>query len=210
MRPPRSLRLKQCSPTLRFRLLFAGALALFVCSSFFVGRYISAQGLPSLAIYDVSRIEGDGGVTTNFVFSVSLSAVSGQTVTVNYATANNQAQAGNDYTAQAGTLTFNPGETTKTITVPVIADCNAESDENFFVNLSGAVNASISNGTGVATIISDDNRSLSIGDINVIEGEGGGTTNAVFTVSLKGSSISQACGPVTVNYATANNQAVAG
>src|SRR3989442_1462399 len=135
MRPPRSLRLKQCSPTLRFRLFFAGALALFVCSSFFVGRYISAQGLPSLAIYDVSRIEGDGGGTTNVVFSVSLIAHGSETVTVNYATANNSAQAGSDYTATTGTLTFSAGETAKTITVPVMADCNAESDENFIVNL---------------------------------------------------------------------------
>ena len=80
--------------------------------------------------------EGNSG-TVNAAFTVSLSAASGQTVTVNYATANGTAVAPGDYTAASGTLTFTPGVTTQTLTVPVNGDTLNEPNETFFVNLSG-------------------------------------------------------------------------
>jgi hypothetical protein len=83
-----------------------------------LGFYTFAQTLPSLSINDVTVTEGEGGGTTNAVFSVTLSAASTQTVTVNYATRNNSATAPADYTATSGTLTFAPGERSKTFTVP--------------------------------------------------------------------------------------------
>src|SRR6185295_6939246 len=93
----------------------------------------------------------------------------------------------------------------------VAADCVPEGTENFFVDLSGPVNATISDGTGLGTITTDDDRRLTIDDITFVEGEGGGTTNAVFTVTLNAlNPISTACGPVTVNYATRNNSALSG
>lgn len=112
---------------------------------------------PTLSINDVTVTEGNSG-TTNAVFTVTLSAVSGQTVTVNYQTADGTATvANNDYTAIPSTvLTFLPGETTKTITVLVKGDTNAEANETFFVNLSGAVNATITDNQGQGTITSDD------------------------------------------------------
>jgi large repetitive protein len=112
---------------------------------------------PSLSINDATVTEGNSG-TTNAVFTVTLSAVSGQTVTVNYQTADGTATvANNDYTAIPSTvLTFLPGETTKTITVLVKGDTNAEANETFFVNLSGAVNATITDNQGQGTITSDD------------------------------------------------------
>src|SRR5215831_1915448 len=69
--------------------------------------------IPTLSINDVSVTEGNSG-TTNAVFTVTLSAVSSQSVTVHFATADNTATAGSDYVATSGTLTFNPGDTTKT------------------------------------------------------------------------------------------------
>jgi uncharacterized repeat protein (TIGR01451 family) len=110
---------------------------------------------PALSINDVSVTEGNSG-TVNANFIVTLSAASGQTVTVNYATANGTATAPTDYQAQSSTLTFTPGQTTKTVTVLVNGDTTSEPDENFFVNLSGATNASISDAQGVGTIVSDD------------------------------------------------------
>jgi hypothetical protein len=110
---------------------------------------------PALSINDVSVTEGNSG-TVNANFIVTLSAASGQTVTVNYATANGTATAPTDYQAQSNTLTFTPGQTTKTVTVLVNGDTTSEPDENFFVNLSGATNASISDAQGVGTIVSDD------------------------------------------------------
>src|SRR6185312_8976907 len=81
---------------------------------------------------------------------------SGQTVTVQYATANDTASSASDYQSASGTLTFNPGETTKPVTVTVNGDTQVEANETFFVNLSNAVNATLSDGQGVGTITNDD------------------------------------------------------
>ena len=70
-----------------------------------------------LSISDVTVAEGNSG-TTNAVFTVTLSAASASTVTVDYATANGTATAGSDYTAATGTLSFAAGTTSKTMTVP--------------------------------------------------------------------------------------------
>jgi hypothetical protein len=107
---------------------------------------------PSLAINDVTVNEAAGTAT----FTVTLSAASGQTVTVNYGTANNSATAGSDYSATSGTLTFAPGVTTQTITVAITNDTLTEASETFFVNLSGATNATIADAQGQATIIDND------------------------------------------------------
>ena len=107
----------------------------------------------TISINDVSVYENAGSAT----FTVTLSGASYQTVTVNYATSNGTATTGNnDYTATSGTLTFAPGETTKTITVPVINNNTSESNETFNVNLSAATNASIADNLGVGTILNDD------------------------------------------------------
>lgn len=120
-----------------------------------VGTIVNDDPLPSLSINDVSVVEGNAG-TVNAVFTVSLSTASGQTVSVNYATANGTAAAPADYTSTSGTLTFPAGTTTQTITVPVIGETIPEANETFFVNLSGAVNATISDNQGVGTITNDD------------------------------------------------------
>ena len=87
---------------------------------------------------------------------VSLSAASAQTVTVGYATADGTATAPADYSPASGTLTFSPGQTSKTIQVRVYGDRTAEADETFFVNLSNASGATIGDGQGVGTILNDD------------------------------------------------------
>src|SRR5207249_1544242 len=80
-----------------------------------------------------------------------------QTVTVQYATADDTATTADaDYVAAAGTVTFLPGQTSQTVTVNVVGDTKFEPDETFFVNLSGASNATIADGQGVGTIDNDD------------------------------------------------------
>jgi uncharacterized repeat protein (TIGR01451 family) len=116
---------------------------------------IDGQTQPTLSINNVSQAEGNAG-SSNFVFTVTLSGQSAQTVTVNYATANGTATAGSDYTATSGTLTFNPGVTSLPISVPVAGDTSFEGNETFTVNLSTASNATISNPTGTGTITNDD------------------------------------------------------
>ena len=89
--------------------------------------------------------------------TVSLSNPSGFPVTVDFSTADGTALAGADYNATGGTLTFAPGETTKTILVHTIDDENAEPDETFTVSLSNpSANAQLSAGTGTGTIADDE------------------------------------------------------
>ncbi|MBN1221138.1 MAG: DNRLRE domain-containing protein [Anaerolineae bacterium] len=112
--------------------------------------------LPSLSIVGSILPEGDSGPTT-FVFTVTLSTVSGQPVTVNYATADGTATlADNDYVSLSGPLTFPAGTTIQTITVQVNGDTTDESDETFLVNLSGPSNATLSDSQGTGLIINDD------------------------------------------------------
>jgi hypothetical protein len=136
---------------------------------------------------------------------VTLSSASASTVTVNYATANGSALAGSDYTATSGTLTFAAGQTSKTITVPVIGDTIVEPNEAFVVNLSGAIGATIFDGQGLGTILNDDGPTLRINDVSRAEFNSGATA-FTFIVTLSSASAST----VTVNYATANGSALAG
>src|SRR5213075_442168 len=112
--------------------------------------------LPALSINNVTDTEGNSG-TTNANFTVTLSPASGKTVTVNYATADGTATAPADYGAiPTTTLTFNPGETTKTIPVLVNGDLVDELHETFSVNISTPTNATIATATGTGTITDDD------------------------------------------------------
>ncbi len=159
----------------------------------------------SLAINDVTLNEGNSGPSVA-TFNVLLSPASSQTVTVNYATANSTASAGTDYVAASGTLTFTPGQQSQPVSVTINGDTTAEANETFNVNLSGAVNATIGDNQGVGTITNDDAQpTISINDVSIVEGDSG-TSNASFLVSLSRAS-SQA---ITVNFATANNTAIAG
>ncbi|GAB2503979.1 putative Ig domain-containing protein [Arenimonas alkanexedens] len=120
-----------------------------------LGTITNDDALPSLAIDDVTVAEGNVG-STSAVFTVTLGAASGQTVSVNYATADGTATQPADYTSTSGTLTFTPGQTTRTVTVQVIGDTVPEANETYFVNLSGATNATIADNQGLGTITNDD------------------------------------------------------
>ncbi len=102
-----------------------------------------------------------------------------------------------------GRVTFASGEATKTVNVTVCRDATPESNETFFVNLSGAVNATITDPQGQGTIVNDD-VSFSIDDVTHLEGNSG-TTSFVFTVTKIGT----VSGSRTVQYATADGTATA-
>ena len=160
------------------------------------GQVVKAQ--PSLSINDVSVTEGDAG-TKLLNFTVTLSAASSLTVTTNYATANNTATAPSDYVAIPSTLlTFNPGDTSKNVSVTINGDTGFEPDETFFVNLSNAVNATISDNQGLGTIQNDDALggfiSFSQPNYNVSE-----STGIVTVTVTRTNDVSQAA---QVDYAT--------
>jgi probable HAF family extracellular repeat protein len=159
---------------------------------------------PSLSIGNVSIVEGHGG-TVSAVFTVSLSAASDQTIMVTFASGDGTAMAGSDYQAASDTLTFAPGETSKTITVLVNGDRLGEPNETFIVLLSNPINATIADGSGQGTIIDDEPR-VSINDVSKKEGNGNGnsaTTVFTFTVTL---SVAYDV-PLTLSYATADGTA---
>ena len=163
-----------------------------------VGTIQDDDVAPELSINNVTVTEGNSG-TTAAEFMVTLSAASGQTIRVDFSTANGTATAGEDYQPASDTLVFAPGSTTQMLTVLVVGDVQVEPDETFVVNLSNATNAEIADGQGAGLITNDDVApQLSINDVTVAEGNVGPTL-AVFTVTLAPAS-SQT---VTVNFATA-------
>ncbi len=120
------------------------------------GTITDDDAAPTLSIDDVSDDEANGP----FVFTITLSAASGKTVEVTVNTADGTAEDENgdgDYDAVvAQVVTFNPGETTKTVNVTINDDGDVEDDETFTVVLSAADNATIADGTGLGTIVNDD------------------------------------------------------
>lgn len=113
---------------------------------------------PRVTISDVSRSEGRRGQTTLFTFTVSLSAAYDQPVTMSFKTVNGTAKTSNgDYVAKSGTLTFAPGETSKTITAEVKGDSKKEGHEMFYVDLFAlSSNAQFDKHRGFGEILNDD------------------------------------------------------
>jgi len=111
---------------------------------------------PTLTVDDIIANEGDTD-TSIATFTVSLTGAINQTVTVDYTTIDGSTVAGSDYITTAGTLTFTPGTTSLTVSVPIIGDPNAELTEFFYLALSNATGgAVIGDEQGVATLLNDD------------------------------------------------------
>jgi hypothetical protein len=157
-----------------------------------------------IVINDVAVTEGDSG-TVSANFTVSLIAASSSTITVDYATANGTAVEPSDYTAIPTTqLIFNPGETSKPVSVLVNGDTLDEPNETFFVNLSNATNAAILDNQGQGTITDNDVApDLTINDVSQIE-TNAGTTSFTFTVHLSAPALT---GGATFDIATADGTA---
>lgn len=157
----------------------------------------------SLSIGDVGVWEGVSG-TQNAEAVVRLSTPSKKTVTVNYYTSSDVspwATAGSDYTAVSGKLTFAPGETQKSILIPIHGDRAIEGNEAFSVYLSRPKQATIADGRGVVTIV-DSSPRVSIWGFSASEADG----YMYFSVELSTAYDL----PVIVDYYTSDGTAVAG
>ena len=161
--------------------------------------------LPVVSIADASAVnEGESSD-----FDVTLSAASGSPVTVNYSTASgnppNGATSGTDFTGVTNqTLTFAPGETSKTINIATLDDAVNEATEEFSVTLTAPSGATLRNAQGTGTINDDtpDLPTLSIADASAVT-EGG---NSDFVVTLSAA----AAGAVTVSFSTADGNGPTG
>jgi hypothetical protein len=168
-----------------------------------IGTIYDNEGPPSFVVTDVAGPEASGTLS----FSVFLTNANGSPVSIDYATADGTAIAGSDYTATSGTLTFNPGQTSKPVPVTITDNALAEDDETFTLNLLNATGGiAIAEPTGTATIQNDDpDPTVSVAAASVIEGDLG-TTTLTLPVTLSGPSGHE----IDVDYATSDGTAAAG
>ena len=110
---------------------------------------VRVAGPPAISVSDATVQEAEGAVLE---FSVTLSHLSSRTVTVSYATADGTAQAGSDYTAASGTLTFHAGQTSQTVQVTVLTDSDDEGQETLTLTLSNPSQATLDDGAGAGAI----------------------------------------------------------
>ena len=113
----------------------------------------AGAGSVSLAVQDAGATEGVDEVIS---FAVTLSAAAGEPVTVDWATADGTATAGQDYVASTGTLTFTTGQMEHTIAVTVIDDAHDEGSEAFALRLSNAAGAELADAEATGTIVNGD------------------------------------------------------
>ena len=104
----------------------------------------------------VADARAEEGTDETIDFTVTLAPSSSATVTVDYATADGTATAGEDYTQTSGTLAFARGETAKTIAVAVLDDAKDEGEETFTLRLSNASGAVLADAEATGTIVNSD------------------------------------------------------
>lgn len=111
----------------------------------------------TLAFYQpqISVSEGDGTAPVTVILNGRAST---QTVSANYATSNSTAAAGSDYTPTSGTLSFSPGETFKTIAVPILDNLSSspEPNKSFSLTLSNPIRANLDAQNPATITIADD------------------------------------------------------
>src|SRR5262249_52046647 len=151
-----------------------------------LGRELWALPLTQahLSIGDTHAAEGDGSTSTAR-FKVTLDRPAKQTVSVDYATSDGTARAGQDYDAASGTLTFAPGETATTMDVRVRGAVATENNETFFVTLRNAAGATLLKGEASA-VIDDDDQFADVGVVLSSSIDAFGSIQDPVTVSNKG------------------------
>ncbi len=156
-----------------------------------------------ILVDDVILPEGTSATPGTATVTIRLAGPTDQTITVDYATEDGTALAGQDYTATSGTATIASGQSSTTITIPILRDGTVEGGEAFTIRLSNASGATIGDDSAQVALIDDDG--FTIADVSIAEGTGG-SLNMTFTVTLA-SALSAAA---TVDYATSDGSAVAG
>ena len=113
---------------------------------------VAAAG-PGISVADAQVQEAEGAALS---FRVTLAEAQTSAVSVRYATSDGTASAGTDYVARSGSLRFAPGETAKTVLVPVLNDAHDEGSETLTLTLSHPFGAELADGTATGTIVNTD------------------------------------------------------
>ena len=146
---------------------------------------------PYLGLDSPAVVEGDAGTTT-LTFTARLTDANGQTqagtdtIKANYdlrSEGSNTATAGVDYEGARGTVTFLPGETSKTVDVKVYGDLELEGDETLTLRWTGWTNVLLVSYTGTGTIVGDDLPEVTLSADPGSVGEGDGGTEVTVTAT---------------------------
>lgn len=156
-----------------------------------------AEPVPGIQIVQLAQTVAEGAGSASF--DVALDFAIGTPVTLNFASANGSAVAGEDYTASSGSLTFSPGETSKTITVPILDDGTDEIPiETFFVQLTNIVGATLA-GSDTHAVSIQDNDPAPVASLTLDSAspsENGGVVTGTITLATPSSA------PVNVGFQT--------
>ena len=174
-------------------------------SEFSAADATSAVGSLQFSVSSIAAIEDVGTLPV----TVLRTGGTAGSLTVDFATANGTAIAGQDYTSTSGTLTFGAGETSKTIQIPITNDSPTEADETFTVSLSNTPSLE-SLGAPNTLLVTIQDRitvpTLFMENLIITEGDTGTTADLLFTINL-----SAATGrAVSVDFATTNFGAFGG
>ena len=182
-------------PNERFNLDLSDAENAVIATPRVTGKITDNDDRPTISISDAA----DAVETGVSIFAVTLTGRSSRTVTVRYQLEDGTAIGGADYVADAGVVTFAPGEADHVIEVPLLDDEIDEPVETFGVRLGEARRATVAVAEASGSIIDDDGPPV----LSISGGEGIEGSEIEFTIDMAGAS-SQ---PVTVNYATADGTA---
>ena len=168
---------------------------------------VNVANVSDFSVSDATVVEGNGG-QRSLEFTVTRDSAAG-VAGVSFATADGTGTGGTDYEVTAGSLVFDAGQTSKTVKVAVFGDRRVEPDDTVFLNLSAPAGGVVLDGTGVGTIVDDDQPSplprLSVASVSAPEGNDG-TRLFTFTIELERPSRKA----VVVKYSTANRTAMRG
>jgi hypothetical protein len=183
---------------------------------------ITNDDLPSINLSPNGQTVVEGLTSPqNLSYTVSLSGSSTQTITVQYSTANGTALAGSDYTTTTGTLTFTPGVTSQTISIPILNDSVNEANETFTLKLTSPTNAILGGTATVTTTITDtlsasttttlpaNVENLTLTGSSVINGTGNAGNN-ILTGNTANNTLNGGAGNDTLNGGAGNDTLIGG
>jgi subtilisin family serine protease len=184
---------------------------------------IADNDVPNLPIIDLSANQTVvEGITSpqNVTYTVTVSSDSTDTITVQYATGNNTAIAGSDYTATNGTLTFAPGVTSQDIIIPILNDSLNEAQETFNLTLSSPTNAQLGTAavtttitdtlvTAASTTLATNVENLTLTGTGAINGTGNNGNNVIIGNSAN-NTLTGLAGNDTLNGGAGNDNLISG
>jgi hypothetical protein len=169
-----------------FSVILSNSTVLPISRKEALGTIIDDEPIFAL-VNDVVMTEGSGPGAAA-VFIVELIKAGEVPISIDFVTASGTAAAGTDFVATNGVLVFSPGETAKSVVVPVMDDSLDEPSEGFTLNFTNGINVQITDSQAAATILDDDNPpTVSVSSVAVTEGNSG-TVQMAFDVNLSGPS----------------------